>query len=317
MILNTCSTTDDPSIAIFLATFNGEKYLSEQLDSIERQTHQNWVLYASDDGSSDKTLEILQTYAERWGEQKLVIRRGSRQGLCCNFMSMVLDPTIRADYYALCDQDDVWLEEKLSRAVSCLQEGAWRKSPLLYCSRTQYVSENLAHLGLSRDYTYPTGFKNALVQNLAGGNTMLFNQAAKDVAIQAGVSCAVLHDWWLYLLVTGVGGQVVFDKSSFILYRQHQASTIGKANSTWDKLKRLKNLISGQHKRYAEIHIQALNQSRHCLSDESLVTLSLFESLHTSKSLLQRISLFQKIGLYRQTVAGEMSLRLAIFLGKV
>jgi glycosyltransferase involved in cell wall biosynthesis len=274
-------------------------------------------VYASDDGSSDNTLSILKTYAEQWGPNKLVIRRGAQQGLCANFMSMVLDPQIHADCYALCDQDDVWLPEKLSRALNELNQAGTSATPSLYCSRTQYVSESLAPLGLSKAYQRTPSFRNALVQSLAGGNTMLFNHSVKQLAMQAGVKQAVVHDWWLYLLVTGAGGTVVFDAEAPIMYRQHEASTIGSANGFVDQLKRLRNLVLGQHKAYAHTHIQALNQARPCLTPEHQQVLTNFEALHRAKGLLQRFKIYKRLGLYRQTAAGALSLSLAVLLGKI
>lgn len=306
-----------PLIGILLATYNGERFLRQQLESIAQQTHPHWVVYASDDGSSDATLSILKTYAQVWGPDKLVIRRGAQQGLCANFMSMVLDPLIQADCYALCDQDDVWLPEKLSRALKELDQKGPPSTPSLYCSRTQYVSESLAPLGISKAYQRPPSFRNALVQSLAGGNTMLFNHAAKQLAMQAGVTQAVVHDWWLYLLVTGAGGQVVFDAEAPILYRQHDASTIGSADGFVDQLKRLRNLVFGQHKAYAHTHIQALKQAKTCLTPEHQQVLVRFEALHIATGVLQRWAIYQQLGIYRQTAAGALSLGLAVVLGKI
>jgi glycosyltransferase involved in cell wall biosynthesis len=100
---------EDRSVAILLATYNGGKYLASQLESLELQVHQNWFVIASDDGSSDNTLKILEEYQDRWPEGKLTIRIGPQQGYCMNFLSMTCDNSISADFYAFCDQDDVWL----------------------------------------------------------------------------------------------------------------------------------------------------------------------------------------------------------------
>jgi glycosyltransferase involved in cell wall biosynthesis len=94
-------------VAILLATFNGDRFLSAQLDSLESQLHQDWFVIASDDGSTDNTLKILQKYQERWPEGKLSIRTGPEQGFCHNFLSMACDSAIKADFYAFCDQDGV------------------------------------------------------------------------------------------------------------------------------------------------------------------------------------------------------------------
>lgn len=300
-----------------LATYNGERFLRQQLESIAQQTHAHWVLYASDDGSSDNTLSILKDFAAQWGPDKLVIRHGPQQGLCANFMSMVLDPLIQADCYALCDQDDVWLPEKLSHALKTLSNTVDPQSPGLYCSRTQYVSETLQPLGLSGEFQRPPSFRNALVQSLAGGNTMLFNHTCKQLAMKAAVSQAVWHDWWLYVLVTGAGGHVVFDPEAHIWYRQHKGSTIGSAHGWTDQFKRLRNLLMGQHKAYAATHIRALQQAQACLSPEHQKVLADFTTLHEAKGLIKRLTLYKRLGLYRQSSAGAMSLRLAVLLGKI
>ena len=119
------------TVAILMGCYNGAEYLSEQLDSLESQTHTNWRLYASVDGSTDGTLEILQAYQAKWGVDKLIIRQGSRQGFCKNFLSLACDPSIKADYYAFCDQDDVWLPEKIKAAVSYLSKKQQATSTLL------------------------------------------------------------------------------------------------------------------------------------------------------------------------------------------
>ena len=104
-------------VCILLCTYNGAKYLKEQLNSIESQTYTNWRIIVSDDGSTDETLTLLHDYQNKWGTSKLEIRKGPQLGFCKNFLSLACDPTIRADYYCFCDQDDVWLDEKISIAV--------------------------------------------------------------------------------------------------------------------------------------------------------------------------------------------------------
>ena len=103
----TLAPETSPLVAILMGTMNGARFLPEQLDSLAAQTHQNWVLIASDDGSTDDTLGILKAYQAKWPTGKLIIKEGPKQGFCVNFLSMACDPSIQADYYAFCDQDDV------------------------------------------------------------------------------------------------------------------------------------------------------------------------------------------------------------------
>jgi hypothetical protein len=132
----------EPLIAILMTTFNGELFLEDQLKSIKAQLHKRWKLYVSDDASSDKTLSILKSYQKRWGKSKLIIRHGPQKKFSHNFLSLATDKKIKADFYAYCDQDDIWLPSKLSAAIKRLQKEPPKK-PLLYCSRTTYVDKHL------------------------------------------------------------------------------------------------------------------------------------------------------------------------------
>ena len=111
-----------PLVAILMGTMNGAQFLPEQLDSLAAQTHQNWFLIASDDGSTDDTIRILKAYQAKWPAGKLIIKEGPKQGFCVNFLSMACDSAIRAEYYAFCDQDDVWLPTKLVVALQNITE---------------------------------------------------------------------------------------------------------------------------------------------------------------------------------------------------
>ena len=196
------------SICILMGTYNGEAFLAEQLLSIENQSHKNWRLVISDDGSSDATLTIAREFQKKWGSDRLAIRAGPQQGFCTNFLSMACDPTIKADYYAFSDQDDVWNNDKLSKALSYFIAENNLETPRLYSGRVKLADKNLVLLRLSPLFEMPRSFRNALVQSIAGGNTMVFNQSAKDLLEKAGLQHVVSHDWWLYQIIIGVGGVV-------------------------------------------------------------------------------------------------------------
>jgi glycosyltransferase involved in cell wall biosynthesis len=200
-----------PAIFILMGTYNGEAFLAEQLLSIENQSHKNWRLVISDDGSSDATLTIAREFQKKWGSDRLAIREGPIQGFCTNFLSMACDPTIKADYYAFSDQDDVWNNDKLSKALRYFTAENHLETPRLYCGRVQLADKNLVLLGLSPLFEMPRSFRNALVQSIAGGNTMVFNQSAKELLEKAGLQHVVSHDWWLYQIIKGAGGVVYYD----------------------------------------------------------------------------------------------------------
>ncbi len=305
-----------PSVAILMGTFNGEKFLREQLDSIATQTHQNWVVVASDDGSCDATLEILRDYQKRWGPERIEIRNGPQKGFAQNFLSMACDPRIKADFYAFCDQDDVWLPEKLAVAIDHIETNANLNQPYVYCGRTHYVSENLKPLGDSPLFVFPRAFRNALVQSIAGGNTMVFDTATKSLLEKTGIFKVAAHDWWLYLLVKGVGGKVFYDQEPQILYRQHSGALIGSNNSASARFERIIWLMLGRFKRWNTLHVNALAQIENVLTSENRETFREFTRMRGSH-ILHRFRMIEVCGLYRQGWRGTISLYIAAILNKI
>ena len=314
--INLTSGSSDPLVAILLCTYNGERFLVEQLDSLEAQAHQNWVVIASDDGSNDSTLDILQQYRAKWSSGKLTIRSGPQKGFCQNFLSLACDPEIKADYFAFCDQDDVWLPEKLSIALVNIAFNQQLNTPYLYCGRTNYVTDNLKPCGTSPLFVFPPSFRNALVQSIAGGNTMVFNLDAKHVIENAGLLDVPSHDWWLYILVSGSGGVVFYDKVAHILYRQHDGSSVGGNNTFYAKTKRLVMVLQGRFQNWNQKNITALAHKSELLSESNNEVLGWFRKIGTA-GLIDRLRILGVCGLYRQTRLGTISLYVATVLNKL
>ena len=304
-----------PEIAILMATYNGQRFLSEQLDSFTQQTCTNWRLIASDDNSKDNTIDILKSYQNAWGSNKLEIRQGPSKGFCHNFLNVACDPSIKADYFAFSDQDDVWYPEKLQVAIDYLATQD-PTIPTIYCGRTTYVNEDLKIIGQSPLFIYPRRFRNALVQSIAGGNTMVFNPAAKALIEAAGNLNVISHDWWLYIIVMAAGGKVFYDPNPYIYYRQHPNALIGGNTSVAAITERFIMAISGRFKQWNDINILALLQCRHLLTENALEILDLFLRLRNSH-LIHRYRMIEVCGLYRQTRRGTISLIIAAMLKKV
>jgi glycosyltransferase involved in cell wall biosynthesis len=313
---NLRDVSDAPLVAVLLCTFNGARFLGEQLDSLEAQTHQNWVVIASDDGSSDQTLDILQQYQTKWPAGKLTIRNGPQKGFCQNFLSLTCDPQIKADYYAFCDQDDVWLSEKLSIALDKIGFSQKLNIPYLYCGRTNYVTDSLKPCGNSPLFVFPPSFRNALVQSIAGGNTMVFNLAAKHLIENAGLLDVPSHDWWLYILVTGSGGVVYYDKRAFILYRQHDRSLVGGNNTFYAKTKRLVMVLQGNFQNWNKKNITALARKSDLLSESNNQVFGWFCRIGTA-GMIDRLRILGVCGIYRQTRLGTISLYIATIFNKL
>lgn len=302
----------EPRVAILLCTYNGEKYLTEQLDSFEAQSYKNWELWASDDGSIDGTLGILQKYQKKWGEQRMRILAGPRAGSTANFLSLLYNRAISSEYYAFSDQDDIWCSSKLERAVGWLNSVP-ASTPALYCSRTLLIDEKNEEIGMSELFTRPPSLHNALVQNIAGGNTMVFNQCLRKL-LGSSVPPVVIHDWWLYLAATACNGIVNYDPSPSLRYRQHQNNLIG-MNIGWKaRGKRIYQLLRGVYRTQTDVNLAALSSIGFSISAEKKSIIWDFQNAR-NLPFLGRAFAFKRLGLYRQTTLGNIGL-IAGFLCK-
>ena len=306
-----------PLVGICLCTYQGQKFLAKQLDSLLSQTYPNFHVWVSDDGSTDDTLKILEEYRVRMGKGRFVICRGPGKGFVANFFSILCNEKMQADYYAFCDQDDIWQPDKLKRSVDRLKSIS---APALYGARTQLVDEKEREIGLSPLFSKPLGFANALVQSYAGGNTMLMNRAAREVMCRVMAKADPLkiisHDWWSYIVISGVGGRVLYDPVPGLLYRQHVGNLIGSNVGILDRLSRLRLLLKGRFKEWTDRHMELLLPFADSLSPENRTLLDTFIKKRRTW-FLPRIFWFASGHVYRQTQAGYLGLLAAAILKKV
>ncbi|MFJ2684509.1 glycosyltransferase family 2 protein [Pseudomonas sp. NPDC087342] len=301
------------NVAVLMCTYNGQRFLAEQLESIERQSHESWVVAVSDDGSTDNTLEIIESFRERWGHEKIIAFQGPKRGFATNFLTLACKQSLNADFFAWADQDDIWLENKLETAVSWLQTIP-SETPALYCGRTQGVDTHGHPLECSPLFKRPPAFANALVQSLAGGNTMVFNEAARQLMANAGENMDIVsHDWWAYLLITGAGGKVSYDPMPFVLYRQHEDNLVG-SNSGWKaRLLRLRMMLKGRFSAWNEQNLHCLSSVGSLLTPENQRTLESFKFARKS-NLVGRLLGLHRAGVYRQTTPGNIGLFFAAIM---
>lgn len=303
-------------VAVLLATRNGEAFLDEQLQSLAGQTFPNIDLHASDDGSTDGTVARLRAWAGRWGRGSFGISRGPGQGFAENFRSLVIGTGMQADHFAFCDQDDIWEPRKLATAVEWLDAGDPGR-PRLFCSRTLTVDSGGTPTGLSPLFSRPPSFRNALVQSLAGGNTMVFNRAAFELLRRASLrSGFVSHDWWAYLIVTGAGGEVNYCVDPLVRYRQHAANLVGANTSARARLDRIRRLLGGQFARWTDINLAGLSRNRDLLTPDARAVCDSFAGARGGPPT-RRLRLLRASGVYRQTGWGSASLWFAIAAGRL
>lgn len=303
-------------VVILMCSYNGERFLAEQMDSFQRQTHSNWSLIISDDGSQDGTLALLQAYVESGGPNRMRVVQGAQQGFVKNFLSLTCRTDMEAEFFAWADQDDIWSDDKLATALTWLQT-VNTLTPALYCGRTQLISETGAPLGFSPRFELPPSFANALIQNIGGGNTMVFNKAARGLLQEAGDNLVIpSHDWWAYQLISGTGGAVHYDPEPKVLYRQHGANLVG-SNVSWAaRVKRLRMVFQGRFYEWNTQNIRALDSMRHRLSEEHKVTFDRFREAR-NQTLVKRCLGIRRAGLYRQTWCGNLGLIVAALFKKI
>jgi glycosyltransferase involved in cell wall biosynthesis len=302
-------------VAILMATLNGAAYIHQQLASIAKQSHHDWFLVVSDDGSTDGTLDHVAQF-ERRCAQPTVIRKGPRNGAFANFLSMAVDPSIKADYFAYSDQDDIWHSDKLSRALAWF-EAIPQHVPALYCGRTELMQRDGKVYGLSPLFTRRPDFRNALVQSIAGGNTMVYNRVAKRLLEQVGMVEAVSHDWWIYQLVSFSDGMIHYDPKPAIKYRQHGKNLVG-SNLGWKaRFARVRMIMDGRYGRWNEINLAALATVPMSIASPSNRRVIEQFAMARSGPLMRRCISLWRSGVYRQTLPGNLGLVAATILKKI
>ena len=225
-----CAGSDAIPVGILLSTYNGAAYLHEQLASLLSQTHRQWILFWRDDGSTDGTVALMESFAAGPGTGRCVHLPGKAHiGITGSFLAL-LQYVPDNQVVAFADQDDIWLPQKLERGLSALGNPCSPK-PALYCARQRLVDAQLRPLGLSPPLDRLPPFPASLTQNIATGCTMMLNPAAVRLVAASHPPDGTLHDWWSYLLVGAAGGTLIADPLPVVLYRQHRRNAVGAPHS--------------------------------------------------------------------------------------
>lgn len=305
----------NPRVLIALCTRNGARFLSEQLASYSAQDYPFWDLWVSDDGSDDATLEVVERWARRWqGQHDVHVLSGPQAGAATNFLTLLCHqdfPTGRP--VALSDQDDIWHEHKLSRAMRKMAQAGGHEM-LLYGAQSLHVDAGLKRVGRSRPPRRPPSFANALTQNVVSGHSAVLSPAALDLARQAGIPHDIpFHDWWLYQLISGAGGRVWVDDAIVLSYRQHGANEMGAHRGVRASLSRLGQIAGGEYGRWIRANLSALSVVADKLTPQAR---EILDQLGHGKAPLgmRRI---RRAGLVRQGRLANLALYLAAVGGKL
>jgi glycosyltransferase involved in cell wall biosynthesis len=220
-------------VTVLMSTYNGESFLSDQLASIRDQVGVEVALVIRDDGSVDRTLEII---SEASNVMKITLIKGENLGPARGFFELMKLP-VKSDFVALADQDDIWLPDKLLRAVSKIGNNS--NLPVMYCSNVSlYIDDfNTAQPTKLPMPSLPSSF----FQNSSMGCTMVLNKAACKMVQRFSGNNMVMHDWYFFLVVLMMG-KVCFDRNTTMYYRIHPRQAVG-----WKKNNKIRNIFSLVH----------------------------------------------------------------------
>lgn len=302
-------------LCILLAVYNGEAHLEEQLASYLTQSFRDWSLLVSDDGSTDGSLAILDRFAQSVPARDIRLVHGPGASFSGNFLHLLRQVDPGHEFVALSDQDDVWFPHKLCRAVARLDKEASDR-PCLYAARTRICDEALRPIGLSRKFTQAPSFRNALVQSIGGGNTMVLNRAALALAQRAlvGTKRVVAHDWWLYQLVSGAGGTVIYDDVPVLDYRQHEGNLIGENRSARAAFLRVWAILNGRFRDWNKINAEALAVAQPLFTPEAREILERYAAARHAPTPVARLRGLRASGVWRQGRLGTAALHVACLL---
>lgn len=305
----------ETQLAVLMATHNGSRFLDDQIASIAAQDWQHIDIWASDDASTDGTRKTLNAWGAGWAKGIFAVLDGPGAGFAANFGSLLANPAVSGDLVAFCDQDDTWLPEKTRAAAYAL--APYSDRPALYCARTIITDQTGVPLQESPLFRRPPTFRNAMVQSIGGGNTMVLNRRAHELLREAASRTAfVSHDWFAYLLVTGAGGAVVYSAEPHVRYRQHDDNLVGSNRGVGPTLERLLSAFRGRFTAWNEQNLVALRACRSLLTPDAIETMDQFARARGKGWIAGALELARS-GVYRQTAFGQASLYAACLLGKL
>jgi len=270
-------------ISILMATFNGEKFIAEQIDSVLNQSVKEFKLIIRDDASTDNTFTIAKTYAKKHPDKITAIQNKKNSGSSkYNFIGMMTE--IKDEYIMLCDQDDVWLPDKIEKTlakITELEQKHGKDTPLLVHTDLTVVDANLNVVSKSFKKAMNANYKktklrNQVIQNTLTGCTAMYNRALA-MLLDTTPGYMIMHDWWLILTAAAFGKIKAIDGQT-VLYRQHTENEIGAKDvrTVRYKLDRVRhsndvreaiNITYKQAKSFLEIYSDRLSEpQRHLLT---------------------------------------------------
>lgn len=270
------------TIKVLMSTYNGEHFLEEQLTSIIAQRDVNVDILVRDDGSTDRTTDILDEW-QRAG--KLKWYSGNNKGFAFSFLDLINNAG-NCEYYAFCDQDDIWLPDKLVRGINKLENCI--DTLKLYCANAYYYKNGTTFGCIHKEQPYYDKYT-CLMRNISPGCTMIFNNNLKEFVVSSTPKEIIAHDFWLFQIAVLLGS-VVYDFTPRLLYRQHENNLIGQKKSFKEKAKR----------RFAEL----TSSRRNARSNQAKELINCYDEKMTESTRL----IVRNVADYRNSLKSKLSL---------
>lgn len=261
------------TVQVLMSTYNGEKYLKQQLDSIFSQRSVDIHLLVRDDGSKDKTLDILNDYKNKYSNIEII--EGKNVGACSSFFELI-NKSGCFEFYSFADQDDVWDVDKLEIAVKSLKD---KDVPAVYASNTRLVDGKLNFIKNENDNPRCT-LGSALIKNYCTGCTMVFNNRLMSKLKNNAPEYVPMHDWWVNLVCLSIGGLSIYDISPHINYRQHGNNVLGAESTVIKKAKNRFNKFLKKPYHRDKISSELYNIYINEIDSQSKEILNIFKGSH-------------------------------------
>ncbi len=302
---------NNPKVIICMSTYNGEKYVKEQIESLLNQTYKNLEIYVRDDGSKDNTINILEEYEKN---NKIHFIKGNNVGVVKSFYECLKEAYDNAEYFAYCDQDDKWHKDKIERAISKLKKEN-QEQPTLYFSEFNYCDENLNFVNKSNLNKKSASFENSIVECISFGIVEVFNKKLAMKILESGTENICFHDWWAYMISAGLG-KVIYDDTATVEYRRtgSNVSPSGKAGINL-QIYRIKKFVFGKYFKNIRLQINKFqNLYNNELKEENKKIVNLFSLKYNFIKSIKKV-FYHKM--FRQNIIDEIFCRILFLFGRL
>ena len=295
-----------PSIAVIMSTYNGQKYLKQQIDSILAQSYPNVDIVVRDDGSTDATNDILFEYADK---ENVNVIQGDNEGFCKSFCD-ALQSADRSEYYAFCDQDDIWYPEKLMTAYNWISKQC-KDIPLLYYCHVREIDENGDTIGVKQLATGSVSLPRTMTGCFGEGMAMVINRKCRDMMLEMNPENMDAHDWAASAIVLGMG-KVYIDEDVYADHRRlPQSVSIGSFK---------KKIVWFRSELFGKNNIRMRNMefyrcfSNRLPSDNYAIAKAFGSEKMSAVTQLKKVFYPRR---WRPDILGEIAMRILMLCGKV